>query len=90
MTSFGRTNGIPNILSPYQRHANNFSKYGVYSSPDFNGDQLVFQANMQGNGYDTQYATDRTNASILMILAKANPAVLVQTCRMQKTMWPLS
>ncbi|MDM5327586.1 glycoside hydrolase family 3 C-terminal domain-containing protein [Neobacillus sp. CF12] len=72
MTSFGRTNGIPNIFSPYQIHANNFSKYGVYSSPDFNGDQLVFQANMQGNGYDTQYATDRTNATILMILAKAN------------------
>ncbi|MEH7416271.1 glycoside hydrolase family 3 C-terminal domain-containing protein [Neobacillus drentensis] len=72
MTSFGRTNGIPNILSPYQRHANNFSKYGVYSSPDFNADQLVFQAGMQGNGYDTQYATDRTTATILMILAKAN------------------
>jgi beta-glucosidase len=71
MTSFGRTNGIPNILSPYQIHANNHSKYGVYSSPDFNGDQLVFQG-AQGNGYDTQYATDRTNATILMILAKAN------------------
>jgi beta-glucosidase len=71
MTSFGRTNGIPNILSPYQIHANNHSKYGVYSSPDFNGDQLVFQG-AQGNGYDTQYATDRTNANILMILARAN------------------
>ncbi|ULT58326.1 glycoside hydrolase family 3 C-terminal domain-containing protein [Neobacillus drentensis] len=71
MTSFGRTNGIPNILSPYQRHANNFSKYGVYSSPDFNADQLVFQG-AEGNGYDTQYATDRTNATILMVLAKAN------------------
>lgn len=70
MTSFGRTNGIPNILSPYQIHANNHSKYGVYSSPDFNGDQLVFQT--QGNGYDSQYATDRTNATLLMILAKAN------------------
>ncbi|MEH7084109.1 glycoside hydrolase family 3 C-terminal domain-containing protein [Neobacillus drentensis] len=72
MTSFGRTNGIPNILSPYQRHANNYSKYGVYSSPDFNADQLVFTEGSQGNGYDTKYATDRTNASILMILAKAN------------------
>lgn len=70
MTSFGRTNGIPNIISPYQIHANNHSKYGVYSSPDFNGDQLVFQS--QGNGYDATYATDRTNATILMILADAN------------------
>jgi len=72
MTSFGRTNGIPNILSPYQIHANNHSKYGVYSSPDFNGDAHVFGANAQGNGYDTQYATDRTAATILMILADAN------------------
>ena len=72
MTSFGRTNGIPNILSPYQIHANNHSKYGVYSSPDFNGDALVFGANGQGNGYDTQYATNRTTATILMILADAN------------------
>ncbi|WP_121613419.1 glycoside hydrolase family 3 C-terminal domain-containing protein [Mesobacillus foraminis] len=72
MTSFGRTNGIPNILSPYQLHANNYSKYGVYSSPDFNGDAHVFGANTQGNGYDTQYAVDRTHANLLMILAKAN------------------
>lgn len=72
MTSFGRTNGIPNILSPYQIYANNHSKYGVYSSPDFNGDAHVFGGNMQGNGYDTQYAVDRTHATILMLLAKAN------------------
>ncbi|MDT8860168.1 glycoside hydrolase family 3 C-terminal domain-containing protein [Alkalihalobacillus sp. MEB130] len=72
MTSFGRTNGIPNILSPYQIHANNHSKYGVYSSPDFNGDAHVFGENMQGNGYDTKYAVDRTHATILMILANAN------------------
>ncbi|WP_337102207.1 glycoside hydrolase family 3 C-terminal domain-containing protein [Paenibacillus sp. YIM B09110] len=72
MTSFGRTNGIPNILSPIQLHANNFSKYGVYSSPDFNGDSLVFGANTMGNGYDTKYAQDRTLANLLMILAEAN------------------
>jgi len=72
MTSFGRTNGIPNILSPIQLHANQYAKYGAYSSPDFNGDALVFGANGQGNGYDTQYAVDRTRATILMILADAN------------------
>ncbi|WP_100404313.1 glycoside hydrolase family 3 protein [Bacillus solitudinis] len=72
MTSFGRTNGIPNILSPYQIHANDHSKFGVYSSPDFNGDAHVFGENMQGNGYDTKYAVDRTHATVLMILARAN------------------
>ncbi|MGJ9382980.1 glycoside hydrolase family 3 C-terminal domain-containing protein [Salipaludibacillus sp. CF4.18] len=71
MTSFGRTNGVPNILSPYQIHANNHSKYGVYSSPDFNGDAHVFGENMFGNGYDTKYAVDRTHANVLMILADA-------------------
>lgn len=70
MTSYGRTNGIPNILSPYQRHVNQYAKYGVYSSPDFNADQAVFTS--LGNGYDKTYAVDRTHATILMILAQAN------------------
>lgn len=72
MTSFGSTNGIPNILSPYQIYANQHSKYGVYSSPDFNADQRVFMDDSFGNGYDTKYATDRTHATVLMTLADAN------------------
>lgn len=71
MTSFGRTNGVPNILSPYQIHLNNNAKYGAYSSPDFNGDAHVFGENTFGNGYDTKYAVDRTHANVLMILADA-------------------
>lgn len=72
MTSFGRTNGIPNILSPLQLLANLDAKYGVYSSPDFNGDAIVSNANQMGNGYDDRYAVDRTHATVLMALAKAN------------------
>jgi beta-glucosidase len=72
MTSFGATNGIPNILSPYQIHANNYSKYGAYSSPDFNADARVFAEGSFGNGYDTKYAADRTHATVLMLLAHAN------------------
>lgn len=72
MTSFGRTNGIPNILSPLQLHANDFSKYGVYSSPDFNGDAHVSNSGNLSNGYDTNYAIDRTHATVLMALAEAN------------------
>ncbi|MHA7965829.1 glycoside hydrolase family 3 C-terminal domain-containing protein [Paenibacillus sp. CAU 1782] len=72
MTSFGRTNGIPNILSPLQLHANTFAKYGVYSSPDFNGDQHVSTGNQMGNGYDNNYAVDRSHATVLMALAQAN------------------
>lgn len=72
MTSYGRTNGIPNILSPLQLLANMNAKYGVYSSPDFNGDAIVSNANQLGNGYDDRYAVDRGHATILMALAKAN------------------
>jgi beta-glucosidase len=72
MTSFGRTNGIPNILSPLQLHANDFSKYGVYSSPDFNGDAHVSSSGNLSNGYDANYAIDRTHATVLMALAEAN------------------
>lgn len=72
MTSYGRTNGIPNILSPLQLFANQNAKYGVYSSPDFNGDAIVSNANQLGNGYDDRYAVDRGHATILMALAKAN------------------
>lgn len=72
MTSYGRTNGIPNILSPLQLHANDFSKYGVYSSPDFNADAHVSSSGNLSNGYDTNYAVDRTHATVLMALAEAN------------------
>ncbi|MEK4251093.1 glycoside hydrolase family 3 C-terminal domain-containing protein [Paenibacillus sp. FSL W7-1287] len=71
MTSYGMTNGVPNIISPYQRYANEQSRFGVYSSPDFNGDQHTFNTSMS-NGYDTSYAKDRTLANVLMALAKSN------------------
>ncbi|MCR8657020.1 glycoside hydrolase family 3 C-terminal domain-containing protein [Paenibacillus endoradicis] len=71
MTSYGMTNGVPNIISPYQRYANEQSRFGVYSSPDFNGDQHTFNTSMS-NGYDTSYTQDRTLANILMALAKSN------------------
>lgn len=77
MTSYGRTNGIPNILSPFQIHANNLSKYGVYSSTDFYSDRWAYSnpfnngEDTQGNGYDTNYAVDSAHASVLFALAKS-------------------
>ncbi|CAM3188649.1 glycoside hydrolase family 3 C-terminal domain-containing protein [Paenibacillus lupini] len=67
MTSFGRTNGIPNIISPYMILGDNMAKYGMYSSPDFNGEQHLYNTSF-GNGYDTQYTLDRKHALALMVL----------------------
>jgi len=72
MTSYGRTNGVPNILSSMQIYASQNAKYGAYSSPDFNGDAIVSNPNQLGNGYDDRYAVDRTHATVLMALALAN------------------
>lgn len=68
MTSFGRTNGVPNIISPYLILGNSLSRFGMYSSPDFNGENHLFNTNF-GNGYDTQYTVDRKHALALMVLA---------------------
>ncbi|ACT03723.1 glycoside hydrolase family 3 C-terminal domain-containing protein [Paenibacillus sp. JDR-2] len=67
MTSFGRTNGIPNIISPYMILGDNVARYGMYSSPDFNGEQHLYNTSF-GNGYDTQYTLDRKHALALMVL----------------------
>lgn len=67
MTSFGRTNGVPNIISPYMILGNDVARYGMYSSPDFNGEQYLYTG--FSNGYDTKYTLDRKHALALMVLA---------------------
>ncbi len=68
MNSFGRTNGIPNEIAAYNILADNLSKYGMYSSPDFNGENQMYGTSM-GNGYDTKYVPDRAHTLALMALA---------------------
>lgn len=69
MSSYGRTNGVPNEISSYNFVAEKASKYGMYASPDFNGENYMYTANAYGNGYDTQYVSDRQHALALMVLA---------------------
>ncbi|MEK0314631.1 glycoside hydrolase family 3 C-terminal domain-containing protein [Cohnella sp. 56] len=68
MTSFGRTNGLPNLISPYMILGSQIAKYGMYSSPDFNGENHLFNTSFN-NGYDSQYTLDRKHALALMVLA---------------------
>ncbi|MDR1705424.1 MAG: glycoside hydrolase family 3 C-terminal domain-containing protein [Clostridiales bacterium] len=69
MSSFGRTNGISNELAAYNILGDSVSKYGMYSSPDFNGENGLFTEGSMGNGYDTAYVPDRAHALALMALA---------------------
>ncbi|MDI4645122.1 glycoside hydrolase family 3 N-terminal domain-containing protein [Cohnella hashimotonis] len=69
MTAFGRTNGVPNIISPYLALGNERARFGMYSSPDFNAENHMYTSGNSGNGYDTQYTLDRKHALALMVLA---------------------
>ncbi|WP_127493284.1 glycoside hydrolase family 3 C-terminal domain-containing protein [Paenibacillus glycanilyticus] len=71
MTAFGRTNGIPNLISPYMLLGNKVAKYGMYSSPDFNAENHTFASGSMGNGYDTKYTLDRKHILALMVLARS-------------------
>ncbi|MDL2327607.1 glycoside hydrolase family 3 C-terminal domain-containing protein, partial [Ruminococcaceae bacterium OttesenSCG-928-A11] len=72
MTSFGRTNGIPNEISSYNILYNQISKYGYYSSPDFNAENHMYavqgNSSSMSNGYDIRYVQDRAHALALMSL----------------------
>ncbi|QMV43973.1 glycoside hydrolase family 3 protein [Cohnella cholangitidis] len=75
MSSFGRTNGIPNIISSYNIFANQLAKYGMYTSPDYEADEILFSSTTNGalsNGYDSSYAPGRSHSTVLQILAHTN------------------
>lgn len=78
MTSFGRTNGVPNIISPYMILGSQLARYGMYSSPDFNGENHLFNTSFS-NGYDAQYTLDRKHALALMVLAHSESVRAIGT-----------
>jgi len=51
MSSFGATNGIPNVMSPIKKYVTSFNKWAQYSSPDMNGYSHL-TGNMH-NGYQS-------------------------------------
>ncbi|SFB05849.1 beta-glucosidase [Cohnella sp. OV330] len=78
MTSFGRTNGVPNIISPYMILGSQLARYGMYSSPDFNGENHLFNTSFS-NGFDAQYTLDRKHALALMVLAHSESVRAIGT-----------
>lgn len=48
MMSFGRTNGVPNTLSPAISYVQSLSPYGLYTTPDIFGDAMFWRRDVTG------------------------------------------
>jgi len=64
MTSYGRTNGVPNSISPNIKIARDVSPYSVSLITDFNA--IVEMVTAMGNGKDTTYVPDNAHSSALL------------------------
>jgi beta-glucosidase len=72
LTSFGRTNGIPNSISPLIAEVQDRAPWGgLYSVVDINGHRELSQENAFANGFDTRYTPSQDTATALMTIADA-------------------
>ncbi|HEV7421590.1 MAG TPA: glycoside hydrolase family 3 C-terminal domain-containing protein [Mycobacterium sp.] len=73
LTTYGRTNGIPNSLSPLISHAQALSRWGrdggLYTTPDNGADRRLPTDNAFSNGFDLRYTPSLERASALMLIA---------------------
>jgi beta-glucosidase len=72
MTSYGRTNGIPNAISPMIKYVKELSPTRVYTLNDNGAENRFEVAGAYGNGYDRQYAPFRVDQLIWQALADAS------------------
>lgn len=74
MTSYGRTAGIPNSLSPLVQWIQSFAPWGEdggnYVVTDYSSDWQLYSENSMGNGYDNSYVPTYSDALSLMLLAR--------------------
>ena len=74
MTSYGRTAGIPNTISPLVQWMQSFAPWGkdggTYVVPDYSADSQLCAENAFGNGYDNGYVPSYSDALALMMLAR--------------------
>lgn len=72
LTTYGRTNGIPNSISPLIQYAQEKSPWGgMYSTPDNGAENRLQVANAFSNGFDDRYAPTWEDAAALFALADA-------------------
>lgn len=74
MSSYGRTNGVPNIISPLINYIQDRSKYGLFGVTDAGSVNHVSEANAYGNGYLDRYVQTREDIGALMAMATSSGA----------------
>ncbi len=72
MTSYGRTNGIPNASSPMINFIKQLSPYRVYTLNDNGAETAMFAQGYYGNGYERKYTPYRVDQMIWQALADAS------------------
>lgn len=74
MTSYGRTAGIPNSLSPLVQWIQSFAPWGEdggnYVVTDYSSNWQLYSENSMGNGYDNSYVPTYSDALSLMLMAR--------------------
>lgn len=94
MSSYGRTNGIPNIISPLINMAKSLSPYGLFSVTDAGS---VSNQRTYGNGFDTSYVpviddsqyNGQGYSAIGAIMAVANSSGASTTRSGDQSFWTL-
>ncbi|WP_426595690.1 glycoside hydrolase family 3 C-terminal domain-containing protein [Cellulomonas sp. McL0617] len=75
LTTYGRTNGIPNIVSPLITQAEHLSPWGadggLYTTPDNGAERELYTDNAYSNGFDLRYTPSPDTATALMSIANA-------------------
>lgn len=72
LTTYGRTNGVPNSISPLIEYAQEKSPWGgMYSTPDNGAENRLQVANAFHNGFDDKYTPTWEDAAALFALADA-------------------
>jgi beta-glucosidase-like glycosyl hydrolase len=69
MTSYGRTNGIPNNVSPLVQYVQSLTPYGAHQTNDHSSENQLATANSFSNGFDTRYTPSNADTAALFTLA---------------------
>jgi beta-glucosidase-like glycosyl hydrolase len=69
MTSYGRTNGIPNNVSPLVQYAQSLAPYGMHQTNDHSSENQLATPGSYSNGFDQSYTPSDSDSAALFVLA---------------------